>query len=324
MLLHAARAVRARGVHTVPGRVSRFTLNVQDLEAGVSFYKDALQLRIRASGAKAALLGAVDATSCDVGLTQADAGAAAAAPEPKPLTYPYLTFGVSNLKTSSRHARKHGGAVKDEKEAVFSEHSSTPSPIPTVPAQATFADPSGYACRVLHLFRRNPTISVTLGVGDVAAALRFYRDALQMRVVQAEEQGELHLPLPILPSVTAATAATAATAGAAGAAAGNRVVLSYGPVYNSTSIVLESAGLSGAASASASGASGEGQGKAEEQEDGGPVLSLQVPDVPAAYAAVTAAQCDASPLEGEAGKQSFVCVDPHGYTLHISAYTSST
>lgn len=100
-----------------PGRVARLTLEAPDVEAAALFFADALGMRRQVAPPGRAALG--DGTSCGIQLLAAaqqdGQGAASASVEggsSSPLlTYPYLTVGVSNLKTSARQARRRGGSV---------------------------------------------------------------------------------------------------------------------------------------------------------------------------------------------------------------------
>lgn len=138
--------------------------------------------------------------------------------------------------------------------------------------------------RVLHLFRRNPCISVTLGVTDVDASANLYQSLFGMRAITGPELLELHLP---------AVQSTPDT----------RIALGFGAAHNTTSLVLERVGYSGAEICS--------------NADDAPVFTIAVPDLQAAYSKVTAAQLPATPFDSSKHK-SFTCIDKDGYTLHVT------
>ncbi len=184
--------------------------------------------------------------------------------------------------------------------------SSSSSPHPTAPAEALFFDPYRRGMRVLHVFRRNPALSVTLGVPDVPAAASFFMAALGMRVVVPPELSEVHAPPPPPPA-----------SGGAGAGADARVVLAFGPAHNTTALVLEplAAPWGGAVPHGADGGSGDAQGVGV---DAAPVLGFAVEDVAAAHARMVAAGAPTSPFAAGEHK-SFTAVAPGDYTLHITA-----
>lgn len=129
-----------------------------------------------------------------------------AATGPATLAWPYVTLGVSNLRTAARHAERLGGAVLTD--------SSTHSPL------AVFVDPCGRALHVLHAFRRAPVVSVTLGVRNVAGMASLLCTALGFGVV----------PSNTIQGVT--TQALSSTASVP-------LALGSGPLHSATSIVLE-------------------------------------------------------------------------------------
>lgn len=94
------------------GQVSRYTAVVPRVADCVEFYTEALKLRVQRNVPdKLLILGDGARNSCDVGLSQVPTSSPAnASTEPK-LRYPYLTFGVSNLKTAARHAKRKQGIV---------------------------------------------------------------------------------------------------------------------------------------------------------------------------------------------------------------------
>lgn len=108
------------------GKVARFTLESSDLGKSASFFNDACGLRIAPQAAAQQIVaGDGIGLSCDLVLSQggskrgtANAGAAGALDtldcgedEDEPLIRPFMTIGVSNLKTSARHAKRQFGAV---------------------------------------------------------------------------------------------------------------------------------------------------------------------------------------------------------------------
>jgi hypothetical protein len=156
-------------------------------------------------------------------------------PLPSPLSSFLMTFGVSNLKTSARHAiRKQGSvplgprecakAAKASSDPSSSDPSSSPSASvssasvssASEPAsvstrdvpEAVFVDPAGHQRSLaLHLFRRNPMVSVTLSIPagvSTAAVARVFREGLGMGPIlppapaaaadSADDTLELHLP----------------------------------------------------------------------------------------------------------------------------------
>ena len=104
-----------RGFASVrPGRVARIALDCPDSHGFAPFFQDALGLKPQQVIPGRYGLG--DGSSCGIMLvdTPPVAGEAAApGGSDKKLTYPYLTVGVSNLKTAARHARRRGGAVRE-------------------------------------------------------------------------------------------------------------------------------------------------------------------------------------------------------------------
>lgn len=286
-------------------RVARWCAFVPDVAACSSFYATALGLRVlREVPGRVAVLGG-GGVGCEVmfraseaardrgedgsanGSGSADGSASGSAvaaqlppqilPAPA-LRYPFLTFGVSNLKTSSRHAGRSGGAVLPA--AAGSQPSAS---------EAVFVDPAGRCARVLHLYRRQPTLSVTLGVEDVAASASFFEGALGLRRAEGpEEEAEAH--------------ARQQDAGS------SWLALAFAPRHTVdrtwTRLVLEQRGAFGAT--------------APEGDAGRPLLALEVPDVHAARGAFLARGLPASPIGGAAGGQrSFTALCPDGYTFHV-------
>jgi hypothetical protein len=129
----------------------------------------------------------------------------------KRLLYPYVTFGVSNLKTSSRHAQRKLGTVT-QIESLGSQVN-----------EALFTDPDGNSMRVLHLFRRNPTISITIGVQSIENAKKLYIDLLGMRQGTSDEISVMHLPFVKTNDKGSDT----------------RLALSFGDPHNTTSLLIE-------------------------------------------------------------------------------------
>jgi catechol 2,3-dioxygenase-like lactoylglutathione lyase family enzyme len=109
------------------GRVARFTFEVADTAKSAKFYTDALGLRLAPQAAPQRVVAGDGLGLCaDVVMLQAGGSSAAAAraaaasgldglefgdSEEDPLIHPFLTIGVSNLKTSARHAKRQFGAV---------------------------------------------------------------------------------------------------------------------------------------------------------------------------------------------------------------------
>ena len=287
------------GLPERPGRrVARITLSVPDIRAASTFYTEALKLRSRpeAGLASAAILSAGDASSCCDLRIMTRAGVSAAAPTaagedaddndlgPRQieLRFPYLTFGVSNLKTSARHAqRKLGAAV--EAEAVAPE-SAAGVPTPCM----HFLDPVGRSMRVLHLFRRNPTLSITLGVASIDTSRRLYEGVLGMRELSTEELVGLYLPLPPPPPL-------------------RRLALTLGDPHSTTSVVLEEVSPQAAAGR-------------RESDDKAPLLGFEVPaeSLAGLHEAVALSGLEVSPFDA-AEHRSFAVQDEDGYVLHVVA-----
>lgn len=157
----------------------RIAYKTRDLGGSVLFAKDALLLKQLVHVEGRATFG--DGQSCELGMV----GSAAPPPStPSPsalaLRYPFLTYGVSNLKTCMRHAKRHGG------EAVVVSGS------PAVEATLSLPGGGGVGVRALHLYRRYPAVSVTLGVPHPAQAAQFLQGALGMWRVEGEGVKEAH------------------------------------------------------------------------------------------------------------------------------------
>lgn len=253
--------------------------------------------------------------------------------------YPYLTVGVSNLKTSSRKAlRWYGGTLGDlfpavmpsgsvsaeppqpEPEAGDSEDTSgaqagaenivTGSLRPLYPSYAYFYDPAGHIHRVLHVYRRNPVISVTVGVSDVAAMQAWFQQVTGAEVLHGRPGTG---PVPrlgvlselYLPAVEGAVEAFEVREGV-------RSALAYGHPAASTCLVLEKMGLTTSLCPSPS----------KEQKIEVPsqaMLCIQLPSsqLLSAYSSVTESSVwvDAEPLghahTGSQGKEQ--AVRQHGF-----------
>ena len=119
------RNSRAASSLVSSGKVARFTLESQDVSKASKFFTDAMGLKLNNQSAPQCMIaGDGLGLSCDVMVLQsgkAPAGTAAAAggldsleygdSEEDPLIHPFLTIGVSNLKTSARHAKRQFGSV---------------------------------------------------------------------------------------------------------------------------------------------------------------------------------------------------------------------
>ena len=158
----------------------RFRIPTSELSLAVSFCKDALNLRVLHGGVEEGQATLSEGNSCELTLV----GTPRPVPTSQPLSfatlpYPFLTYGVSNLKTSIRHAKRHGG------EALFSG---------PAPGEAAMYLPggSGFGFQSLHLFRRNPCVNVTLGVCDPTSAASVLVRALGMRVLDGKAGEEAH------------------------------------------------------------------------------------------------------------------------------------
>ena len=232
-----------------------------DLAAALLFSRDALSLPVVAGGALQGFAAVREGAGCELAL---HAGAAPAAAPAAALRYPFLTYGVSNLRTSARHARRHGGAAV----------------LPAAGAEeASFALPGAAAgVRLLHLFRRNPAVSVTLGVADPEAGARFFCAALGMRQLEGEEAA-LACPRAGRPS---------------------RVLAALGAQpHNTSSLVLEAW----------QGSSNEGAGVDEEA-----ALTLATAD---ATAALRACHQRGLLTSTPSASGSFVALLEGGYSLHV-------
>ena len=213
----------------------------------------------------------------------AAAGAPPAAPPPSPappaLRYPFLTFAASNLKTAARLAAKEGCGVAGVGGGALAAGA----------REAVFSLPGGGpALRVLHLFRRNPVVSVTLGARDAGAAAAFFAGALGLLRLGGGGGG-------------GGGGGAGALEAHARPGAGSEV-LAFGAPHNTTCLVVEQ-----------SGAPGGGGARAEEGE-GALVLSVEARDVAHARAAFIERGLPAS-QPGAAG--SFVALCPDGYTFHV-------
>jgi hypothetical protein len=217
-------------------------------------------------------------SSCVLSLRAAQGGGASVALVPRgaALRYPFLTFGVSNLRTAARLAGKEGGGV-------FGGGGGG-APLATGAREAVFVLPGGSpAVRVLHLFRRNPAVSVTVGAADAGGAAAFFAGALGL-----------------------ARLGDGAGAGAAEAhpRQGMRSeVLAFGAPHNTTCLVVEEA-MAGGAGWEEEGGGGEGA----------LVLSVEASDVVHARAAFLERGLPASEPSASG---SFVALCPNGYTFHV-------
>ena len=245
-------------------------VGTSDLASALLFAKDALSLPLLAGGAAAGSAALREGAGCALALAAQLASPPPPAPQqPQLLRYPFLTYGVSNLRTSARHAARHGGSA-------LPLH---PGALPA--AEAAFALPGATAgVRLLHLFRRNPAVSVTLGLADPPAAARLLAAVLGLRQLEG-----------------AAAALACPRAGRA-----SLVLAAPGAEpHNSTSLVLEALGS----------ASGEGAAAALEE---GAALTLATPD-----AAEALRQCRALgvPTSPPSASGSFVALLlDGGYSLH--------
>jgi len=159
----------------------RLRIPTSDLSQAISFSIDALGLRLIRGGVQEGRATLNEGNSCELTLIRAVSDLDSLATQPlssSTLQYPFLTFGVSNLKTAVRQAKRHGGG------AYFAED---------VSGEATMYLPGcGLGFRSLHLFRRNPCVNVTLGVSDPAGAAKILVDALGMRILDDKSCEEAH------------------------------------------------------------------------------------------------------------------------------------
>ncbi len=146
-----ARAAPLSTLASAAPKLARVTLEVHDVDAAADFYTTALGARSHRHVPKTlALLGDDgQGTGCGILLRPrradadggggAGAGAGPSAPveaeaePPATLRPPYLTFAVSNLKTSARHAKRKGGSVGGSLAYDGDGTASFPSPSPPTP-----------------------------------------------------------------------------------------------------------------------------------------------------------------------------------------------
>lgn len=214
-----ATSAAAYSFEPTVGRLTAVSISTPDMESHLGFCTEGLGMKPLVNSALARpprrrSFGHEEGCECVVTAT---VDAAAAAPPSAALLYPYMTVGVSNLKTAARKAKRWQGNVVGELQPAHAADPTTGAA--AQPASAVFVDPAGNASRVLHLFRRNPIVSVTLGVHGLETAVGFFTAALGMRHVSEAELPSLCLP----PSST------------------ERVALAFGPVAFTTSLVLERA-----------------------------------------------------------------------------------
>lgn len=130
-----------------------------DLASAASFYRDVTSFRsivpnvfVNGSGL------------CDVIIKPSSF------PEAPALRSPYLTVAVSNLSSSKRKVSGRGGSLLD---VTSSDDWGTRAGVPFPPSAHSWAvacDPSGVASLLLHKFRRNSIISITMACADVDVA----------------------------------------------------------------------------------------------------------------------------------------------------------
>jgi catechol 2,3-dioxygenase-like lactoylglutathione lyase family enzyme len=151
-----------------------------------------------------------------------------------------------------------------------------------------FLDPVGRSMRVLHLFRRNPTLSITLGVASIDTSRRLYQGVLGMRELSTEELVGLYLPLPPPPPL-------------------RRLALTLGDPHSTTSVVLEEVSPQAAAGR-------------RESDDKAPLLGFEVQaeSLAGLHEAVALAGLEVSPFDA-AEHRSFAVQDEDGYVLHVVA-----
>jgi hypothetical protein len=248
-----------------------------DLPAALLFCRDALSLpHLAAPPAGAATAQRPGTFCCELALRAHDTAAAATAAAPGLLRYPFLTYGVSNLRTSARHAARHGGVALPPGSSGSGGGGAASAAAAT---EAAFALPGATAgVRLLHLFRRNPAVSVTLGLAEPARGAALLGAALGLRVLGGAE--------------AALAAPRAGRASIVLAAPGAQP-------HNTTSLVLEA--LEG----------GSADGSALEESA---VLTLATADPAGALAACRAASL---PTSTPSASGSFVALLlDGGYSLH--------
>ncbi len=209
-----------------------------------------------------------------------------------------------------------------------------------------FVDPYGQPMRVLHLFRRNPAVSITLQVSsspfphlsrlDIHPTIRFYSHGFDLRIVtNADELQEVHLPLTSKPVVTDIAPVLAAD-GKGGATkaipATTRevVVLAGGATHNTTVLVLEeSSGESSSPSSSTdnnnsnsnsnSNNNNDNDNDDDDDEHAKPLLGITVSNLASTYAKLQALGAEVSPFD-PAVHHSFTCLDPEGNIVQVSSH----
>ena len=168
--------------------------------------------------------------------------------------------------------------------------------------EAVFGDPAGHPLRALHVFRRSPVISITLPCSDPRAAAAAYTAVFGCRALtSAEDVGQLYLP--------SAGGRNAPSPDPLAAAA-----VSFGPVFNSTSLVFA------VPPPPADAASGEGAAAAAAVVSAGaPVVTLAVADIGAAYAGAHRVGWTVSVFHPGAADAavSFTAFDDDGNMLHV-------
>ena len=157
-----------------------------------------------------------------------------------------------------------------------------------VTTKAVFADPDGRRLQALHLFRRTPIVSITLGVGNVEAAAEAYHRVFGLRKLTEEDAEEMR-DAHVRPE-----------------SRGRAAVLAFAPAHASTVLVLEPARQAQAGPESPSSSSSS------------PVIvTLELPDLDTAYHHVIGAGWGASPFNPHAGDASFMAQDPDGNVFHV-------
>lgn len=183
--------------------------------------------------------------------------------------------------------------------------------------QALFVDPDQRVVVGLHVFRRNPIVSVTLGVEDLGRAEDFYVHCLGMRVVRrgvALSWNGVGAKEALLEAMARAPSGSPASTDWPSpwlaealfppelpvALAGRPFVsLAYGSEHNTTTLCL----------VGESGDSARNEG----------VLSLRVPDLGGAFGRITRRpEVSTSPFV-EARDSDFLCTDMDGYVLRVRA-----
>lgn len=141
--------------------------------------------------------------------------------------------------------------------------------------------------RVLHLFRRNPIISVTLGVPDVRSYADKLRKVFGLNDVKPEEMADVHMDDHFGTDSSSST---------------TRIALTFSKAFNTTSLILEPLGSRGSCSPNLT--------------DNAPIVTIEVQDYDGTRARAESEGFLVSDLDSE-DVPSFFCVDDIGYVFIV-------